>query len=46
MILKEIEEEKIRLTMKYDFNIVDAFRIFDPNCTGFITLKNFTDGLK
>lgn len=34
---KRLERIKIDLTLRTDFNLIDAFRIFDENGKGWIT---------
>jgi hypothetical protein len=36
-IEKDIESAKIELSLKHDFNLVDAFRLFDRQGLGCIT---------
>ena len=31
---KQIEKQKVALSLKTDFNLIDAFRIFDPEGVG------------
>ena len=40
-----LEHAKCDLALKPDFNLVDAFRIFDPMQKGWISLDEFFDGL-
>jgi Ca2+-binding EF-hand superfamily protein len=42
---KEIESAKINLSLKHDFNLVDAFAIFDLQRVGCITEQDFVTGL-
>ena len=41
----EIEREKISLALKPDFNLTDAFKIFDVNYCGNITVSELREGL-
>ncbi len=41
----EIEREKINLALKADFNLTDAFKIFDVNYCGHITVTELREGL-
>ena len=40
-----LEHSKCDLALKPDFNLVDAFRIFDPMQKGWISLDEFFEGL-
>ena len=40
-----MEASKISLTNKYDFNLFDAFNIFDMGRVGTITVHDIKDGL-
>ena len=40
-----LEKNKIKLTMMEDFNLIDAFRIFDVEGVGSVTAKQIQDGL-
>ena len=40
-----LEKAKIKLTMMGDFNLIDAFRIFDVEDQGSVTAKQLQDGL-
>lgn len=40
-----LERAKIQLTMRPDFNLIDAFRIFDIAGRGWITAQQILDGL-
>jgi hypothetical protein len=31
---KQVEKAKVDLSLKTDFNLIDAFRMFDPTGTG------------
>ncbi len=42
---KEIENAKISLAQRADFNLFDAFRIFDVDAKGYITYIDLKDGL-
>lgn len=46
LIEREIESQKIDLALKSDFNLVDAFRIFDLKQLGCITTQDFVEGLR
>ena len=43
---REIESAKIEVALKSDFNLMDAFRLFDQAGRGFITQHDFTEGLR
>ncbi len=45
-IEREIESAKIDLALMTDFNIGDAFRMFDVNNLGEVSKQNLTGGLK
>ena len=42
---KEIENAKISLAQRSDFNLFDAFRIFDVDAKGYINYSDLKDGL-
>lgn len=42
---RELESSKVALTLKPDFNLHDAFRIFDQNHDGRISVAEIRDGL-
>ena len=42
---KEIENAKISLAQRPDFNLFDAFRIFDVDAKGYITYTDLKEGL-
>ena len=42
---KELEKAKIELVIRPDFNLTDAFRIFDINKKGSINIAEVKDGL-
>lgn len=42
---KDLEATKIQMTLKFDFNLHDAFAIFDTDRDGSITPIEFTEGL-
>lgn len=42
---KEIENAKISLAQRHDFNLYDAFRIFDIDARGYITYTDLKAGL-
>lgn len=42
---RELESNKTSLAMKSDFNLTDAFKIFDTNFNGNLTLSEIRDGL-
>lgn len=44
-IENDIEAEKTRLALKADFNLIDAFKIFDQPHRGFITAHVLREGL-
>ena len=41
----DLEQILIQLAKTSDFNLIDAFRIFDTNCNGYITLSDINNGL-
>lgn len=41
----DIEREKVSLALKSDFNLTDAFKIFDTNYCGHICVTELRDGL-
>lgn len=43
---REIENAKINLSMKSDFNLFDAFKIFDLNNNGYISVSELKLGLQ
>jgi len=43
---REVESAKIEVALKSDFNLMDAFRLFDQAGRGFITQHDFTEGLR
>lgn len=43
---KQVEELRNELSLKSDFNLLDAFKVFDVNGRGAITAGEFEDGLK
>ena len=43
---REIETAKIEVALKADFNLMDAFRLFDLGGRGFITQRDFSEGLR
>ena len=45
LIERDIETNKIELALKSDFNLVDAFKFFDSNGVGKISLQNLKDGI-
>ena len=40
-----LERAKINLAMKEDFNLIDAFRVFDSEGKGWITAQQIVEGL-
>lgn len=44
-IERELENAKIQLAQRSDFNLFDAFRIFDIDSRGWITLSDLKYGL-
>jgi Ca2+-binding EF-hand superfamily protein len=42
---RDLESAKIALAKRHDFNLYDAFRIFDPCSKGYVTLADLRDGL-
>ena len=44
-IESELETMKTNLAMKNDFNLIDAFKIFDQDCRGSVTVLDLRDGL-
>ena len=45
-IERDIESMKIDLALKSDFNLIDAFRLFDVNACGSISKQDLVDGLQ
>ena len=45
-IEKDLEKAKVNLALKPDFNIFDAFRIFDLNGNGYLTTSELRIGLQ
>ena len=43
---KNIEKIKIQLSLKTDFNLIDAFRIFNESGTGSASIQDLIHGLK
>ena len=43
---REIEAQKIELALRPDFNLVDAFRLFDVKAMGGCSFQDFVDGLR
>lgn len=46
MIERDIEAAKIDLALKPDFNLVDAFKLFDIKSLGGISMQDVMDGLR
>jgi hypothetical protein len=44
-IERDVEHARHEIIVKADFNICDAFRIFDLRECGFVSLQEFRDGL-
>lgn len=44
-ISREVERKKNELALKHDFNLFDAFRMFDKSDLGYINLSDFEDTL-
>lgn len=42
---RELEAAKVALTLKADFNLYDAFQIFDPRRSGIIGVHDVREGL-
>lgn len=42
---KRLERIKIDLTLRTDFNLIDAFRVFDLDGKGWVTIAEVKDGL-
>ena len=42
---RELESNKVSLALKSDFNLTDAFKIFDQNFRGSITIHDLREGL-
>jgi Ca2+-binding EF-hand superfamily protein len=40
---RDIERKKNDLALRHDFNLIDAFRIFDKHDFGYVTLTDFED---
>jgi Ca2+-binding EF-hand superfamily protein len=45
-IAREIERKKNELALKHDFNLVDAFRLFDKHDFGYATVADFEDSFR
>ena len=45
-IENDLEKSKKDLALCSDFNLIDAFRLFDPLSKGYITTVDLQDGLK
>ena len=43
---KELERQKVQLSLKCDFNLIDAFRVLDPAGQGTISIVDIRRGLK
>jgi Ca2+-binding EF-hand superfamily protein len=43
---REVETSKIDISLKPDFNLMDAFRMLDVYGKGFITKEEMVDGLR
>ena len=43
---KAVERAKINLSLKCDFNLIDAFRLLDPHGQGTISLQLICEGLR
>ena len=43
---REVESAKIELALKSDFNLIDAFRLFEYSGTGVFKAQDLADGLK
>ena len=43
---REVETAKIEVALKADFNLMDAFKMFDIGGRGFITQRDFAEGLR
>ena len=42
---RNIEKIKIQLSLKTDFNLIDAFRIFNPSGSGSANILELVNGL-
>lgn len=42
---RNLERAKIDLSLRTDFNLIDAFRIFDQDGKGWITASELKEGL-
>lgn len=45
MMENDLEQQKINLSIKPDFNLIDLFRMFDVEAKGYITFEEFRYGL-
>ena len=45
-ICRDVEKKKNELALRHDFNLIDAFRLFDKNDFGSISLADFEDTFK
>lgn len=43
---RELESVKIEVTLKPDFNLLDAFRMLDAQGKGFVSIAELGDSLK
>lgn len=43
---RNIEKSKVSLSLKTDFNLIDAFRLFDPCGTGIASVEDIQKGLE
>lgn len=43
---RDLESAKIDLALKKDFNLFDAFRMFDTKAIGHITRQDLVEGLR
>ena len=45
MMENDLENQKINLSLKPDFNLIDLFRMFDVEGKGYVTFEEFRSGL-
>ena len=43
---RDVEAAKIDLALRPDFNLVDAFKMFDVKCLGGFSKQDMMDGLR